>query len=136
MPTESLASRPRIKTNKVQSVRIEASTQLSKDEVERLRHEAAAHAEEDRQKKESAETRNNAEQLVYIAEKNLGEWKDKIAADVKSSIEQKISVLKDAIAHNDSEGMKTASAELSSELQKIGQSMYNKGDEGSAQQQQ
>jgi molecular chaperone DnaK len=117
-------------SGKVQSVRIEASTQLSKDEIERLKQEAAIHAEEDKNKKESAELRNNAEQLVYLAEKNLTEWKDKITPDIKSSIEQKTSELKDAIAHNDSERMKTASSELSGELQKIGQSMYNKGDEG------
>lgn len=123
-------------TNKVQSIRIEASTQLSKDEIERLKQEAAVHADEDKKKKESAETRNNAEQLVYLGEKNLSEWKDKISADVKTSIEQKISELKDAVAHNDLERMKTASAELSNELQKIGQSMYNKGNEGAAGQQQ
>ena len=117
-------------SGKVQSVRIEASTQLSKDEIERLKQEAAVHAEEDRNKKESAELRNNAEQLVYLAEKNLTEWKDKITPDIKSSIEQKTSELKDAIAHNDADKMKAASSELSAELQKIGQSMYNKGDEG------
>ena len=117
-------------SGKVQSVRIEASTQLSKDEIERLKQEAAVHAEEDRKKKESAELRNNAEQLVYLAEKNLTEWKDKITPDIKSSIEQKTSELKDAIAHNDADKMKSFSSELSAELQKIGQSMYNKGDEG------
>ncbi len=119
-------------SGKVQSVRIEASTQLSKDEIERLKQEAAVHAEEDKKKKESAELRNNAEQLVYLAEKNLTEWKDKITPDVKASIEQKTSELKDAIAHNDADRMKAASSELSGELQKIGQSMYNKGDEGAA----
>ena len=115
-------------TNKVQSVRIEASTQLSKDEIERLKKEAAMHAEEDRQKKEVAEVKNQAEQLVYVSEKNVNEWKDKISAEVKASIEKKIADLKDAIAKNDPEIIKSASAELSQELQKIGQSMYTPKD--------
>jgi molecular chaperone DnaK len=117
-------------TGKVQSVRIEASTQLSKDEVERLKQEAAVHAEEDRKRREEAEARNQAEQLVYIAEKNVGEWKDKISAEVKESIEKKITGLKDAIGKNNTQDIRTASEELSLELQKIGQSMYNKGNEG------
>ena len=62
--------------------------------------------------------------MVYLAEKNLNEWKDKISADVKSSIEKKIADLKDAVSKNSVENIKTASAELSGELQKIGQSMY------------
>jgi molecular chaperone DnaK len=117
-------------TNKIQSVRIEASTQLSKDEIEKLKNEAAIHAEEDKKKREEAEVKNQAEQLVYLAEKNLNEWKDKISADIRSSIEKKIADLKDAVSKNDIESIKTASAELSGELQKIGQSMYTKGNEG------
>lgn len=117
-------------TNKVQSVRIEASTQLTKDEIEKLKNEAAIHAEEDKKKREEAEVKNQAEQLVYLAEKNLNEWKDKISAEIKSSIEKKIADLKDAVSKNEIESIKTASAELSGELQKIGQSMYTKGNEG------
>lgn len=115
-------------TNKIQTVRIEASTQLSKDEIEKLKQEAAMHAEEDKKKRESAEIKNQAEQLVYMAEKNLNEWKDKIADDVKSSIESKIKGLKDAIPTGDDEKIKTTSAELSTEIQKIGQTMYDKKD--------
>jgi molecular chaperone DnaK len=114
-------------TSKAQSVRIEASTQLSKEEVERLKQEAAAHAQEDQKKRELAETRNSAEQVLYLAQKSLDEWKDKISEDVKSSISAKIDALKEALKGNDAETIKARAAELSSELQKIGQGMYNQG---------
>lgn len=121
-------------TGKVQSIRIEASTQLSKDEVERLKQEAAVHANEDKQKREATETKNQAEQLVYLAEKNVKEWGDKVTPDVKDGVEKKIASLKEALASNDIEKIKTASAELSNELQKIGQSMYTQHkDEGGGQ---
>ncbi|HPW34483.1 MAG TPA: molecular chaperone DnaK [Candidatus Paceibacterota bacterium] len=120
-------------TNKVQSVRIEASTQLSKDEVERLKNEAAAHAQEDQLKKEIIEARNQAEQIVYLAEKNITEWKEKITPDVKELIEKKITDTKEALKSEDVEKIKSTSSELSNELQKIGQSMYTKGDENPAQ---
>jgi molecular chaperone DnaK len=112
-------------TGKAQSVRIEASTQLSKEEIEKLKQEAAIHAQEDKQKKELAEAKNNAEQIIYIAQKNLSEWKDKIPADVRSSIEQKIEALNNAVSGNNLEEIKSLSSDLSLELQKIGQSMYN-----------
>jgi molecular chaperone DnaK len=116
-------------SNKVQTVRIEASTQLSKEEIEKLKQEAVIHAEEDKQKREMTEIKNQSEQLVYMAEKNLNEWKDKISVDTKTSIEKKISDLKDAIASTDTEKMKSASSDLSSEIQKIGQSMYTQKDD-------
>ncbi len=122
-------------SGKVQSVKIEASTQLSKDEIEKLKNEAAAHAEEDKKKRDEADIKNQAEQLVYLAQKNVGEWKDKISAEVKSSIENKISSLKDAISKNDIESIKSASAELSQEVQKIGQSMYSSDNNNQSQQQ-
>ncbi len=118
-------------TNKSQSIRIEASTQLSKDEVEKLKQEAAAHAEEDRKKKELVEAKNQAEQLVYVAEKALRDAGDKVAAEIKEAVNSKITNLKSLLSQSqDIEVIKSATAELSLELQKIGQSMYNKGDEG------
>jgi len=115
-------------TNKSQSIRIEASTQLSKEEVEKLKTEAASHAEEDRKKKELAETRNQAEQLIYLAEKSLKDAAEKISADVKDGVNQKIEKLKSVKDSRDIEAIKSASAELSSELQKIGQQMYKNND--------
>jgi molecular chaperone DnaK len=116
-------------TNKSQSVKIEASTQLSKDEVEKLKTEAAAHAEEDRKKKESAETRNQAEQAIYIAEKALKDAGEKLPPDIKDNVNKKIEALRQTQGSGDIETIKSAIAELSLELQKIGQQMYNKGEE-------
>ncbi|MBI5079123.1 Hsp70 family protein, partial [Candidatus Wolfebacteria bacterium] len=116
-------------TNKVQSVRIEASTQLSKEEVEKLKTEAMAHAEEDKKKKELVEARNLAEQAVYLAEKSLRDGGDKISPEIKSGVEQKIADLKSIKDGGDLEAIKSKTAELSSELQKIGQQMYGKSGE-------
>lgn len=113
-------------TGKSQSVRIEASTSLSKDEVERLKQDAAKYAEEDRQKKQLAEAKNNAENLIYASEKALREAGDKVPANVKEAITKKIEVLKQVKDGRDLEALNRAVAELSSEIQKIGQSMYHK----------
>jgi len=115
-------------SGKTQTVRIEASTQLSKDEVEKLKHEASAHAEEDKNKKELAEARNQAEQAIYVAEKALRDAGDKVSAEIKDAVNKKIESLKSVKDGGDAEAIKSAMAELSLELQKIGQSMYNKED--------
>ena len=119
-------------TGKSQSIRIEASTQLSKLEVEKLKQEAAAHAEEDNKKKELVEAKNQAEQMIYLAEKSLREAGEKVSAEIKEAVDKKIENVKSALAQSqDIESIKSASAELSLELQKIGQSMYgNQGNPG------
>jgi len=118
-------------SGKSQSVKIEASTSLSKEEVERLKNEASKYASEDSQKRELAETRNQAETLVYTAEKALRDAGDKITDEVKKPISEKIEVLKKAILENrDLESLKSATADLSAEIQKIGQTMYNQQDGG------
>ncbi len=114
-------------TGKSQAVRIEASTSLSKEEVERLRTEAAAHAEEDARKRESVESKNRAEALVYAAEKALTDAGEKVPAGVKDGVRAKIDALKKAIESSDKNTMDSAAAELSAELQKIGEAMYGKG---------
>ena len=116
-------------TNKSQSVRIEATTALSKDEVEKLKQDAAQYAEEDRKKKQLAEAKNNAENLVYASEKALKDAGDKASADIKETITQKIEVVKKAREGNDADAINRAAADLSSEIQKIGQAMYNKPNE-------
>ncbi len=115
-------------SGKTQTVRIEASTALSKDEIEKLKQEAATHAAEDAQKKELIEAKNHAEQLIYMSEKALKDAGDKVPADVKSSIVAKIDTIKGAKDSNDLAAMKTATEALSQELQKIGSAMYGKGD--------
>ncbi|MDI6717579.1 MAG: molecular chaperone DnaK [Patescibacteria group bacterium] len=112
-------------SGKIQSVKIQASTQLSKDEIEKLKQEAVVHAEEDKKKKELAETKNQAEQLIYVAEKSLRDAGDKVAQEIKDAVNQKISDLKSAKDGEDIGLMKSRTEELSQELQKIGQSMYN-----------
>lgn len=111
-------------TGKSQSVRVEASTSLSKEEVERLRREAEAHAEEDRKKRELAEARNQAEALVYTAEKFLRDAGSKVPDDVGKEIHEKIESLKRVIAGDDEEAIKKSAEELSRALQKIGELLY------------
>lgn len=106
-------------TGKSQFVKIEASTSLSKEEVERLKNEAAQHSEQDKKKKEAAEIRNQAESFVYLAEKTLKENADKIKDDVKNEINKKLEALKAVKDKDDIDAIKTAIAELSAELQKI-----------------
>lgn len=113
-------------TNKSQSVRIEASTSLSKDEVERLKREAAEHAAEDSAKRDLAEARNQAEATIYLAEKTLRETGDKVSEEVKSAVNAKVENLKKVKDGSDLEAIKSALAELSAEIQKIGQTLYNK----------
>lgn len=116
-------------TSKSQSVKIEASTSLSKDEVERLKKEAAEHASEDVRKRELAEARNQAESLIYLAEKTLKEAGDKVSEEIQKGVNDKVAVLKNVIGGENLEAVKSAIAELSSEIQKIGQMLYNKGDD-------
>ncbi|MDP3991610.1 MAG: molecular chaperone DnaK, partial [Candidatus Colwellbacteria bacterium] len=111
-------------TGKKQSVKVEASTALSKEEVERLRREAEAHAGEDIKKKELAESRNQAETLIYTAEKSLRDAGEKAPADIKGEINDKVESLKQAITGEDKTLIETRTAELSNSLQKIGESLY------------
>lgn len=121
-------------SGKSQSVRIEASTALSKDEIEKLKNEAAAHAEEDRKKKELVEARNQAEQLIYTSEKALRDAGDKVKPEVKTAVTEKIEALK-KIKDSDDVGSITAAIQaLGTEIQKIGQSMYGQGGEKPEQQ--
>jgi len=112
-------------SGKTQSVKIEASTNLSKDEIEKLKREAAEHATEDEKKKEMIEAKNQAESMIYLSEKSLRDASDKVPEDVKKTITEKIEELKKVKDGNDLEAVKSASASLSAEIQKIGQSMYN-----------
>ncbi|OGY66862.1 MAG: molecular chaperone DnaK [Candidatus Harrisonbacteria bacterium RIFCSPLOWO2_02_FULL_41_13b] len=116
-------------TNKSQSIRIEATTALSKDEVEKLKQDAAQYAEEDRKKKQLVEAKNNAENLIYTSEKALKDAGDKAPADIKEMINNKVEALKKLRESNDADAINRAAADLSSEIQKIGQAMYNKPNE-------
>jgi len=119
-------------TGKSQSVKIQASTNLSKDEIERLKKEAAEHAAEDAKRKELIEARNQAESLAYLAEKSMKDAGDKLPADVKAGITEKLDALKKARESEDVAAIQSATEALSAEIQKIGQAAYNKnnGTEG------
>jgi molecular chaperone DnaK len=117
-------------TSKSQSIRIEASTSLSKEEIERLKQEAEAHSEEDKKKREMIETKNVAETLIYTAEKSIRDLGEKIPADNKKEIEEKIEELKKVKDSDDVASIKKATEALSQTIQKIGQQAYQQSAQG------
>jgi len=116
-------------SGKAQSIKIEATTQLSKEEIEKLKNEAALHADEDKKKKELVEIKNQSEQLIYTAEKSVKDAGDKISQEIKDAVNNKISELKAVKDGVDIETIKSKFDELGTELQKIGQAMYPPKDE-------
>ncbi|MCD6149888.1 molecular chaperone DnaK [bacterium] len=111
-------------TGKSQSIRIEASSGISDEEIEKMKKDAEAHAEEDKKKKETIEIKNTADALTHSTEKALKDAGDKISADKKKPVEEKIEALKKVKDGDDIEAIKKASEELSREAQKIGQELY------------
>ena len=114
-------------TNKVNSIKITASSGLSKEEIERMKKEAEAHSTEDAKRKEEIEARNTAEQLAYSAEKSLKESKDKLPADLAKSIETLTADLRTALKGTDMEAVKKASEALSTELSKMWEAISKAG---------
>jgi len=111
-------------TNKSQSIKIEGSSGISKEEVERMKKEAEVHASEDKKKQEVIEIKNTADALVYTCEKTLKDAGDKIKSEDKKEIEDKISVLKTATKGDNIEEIKAKTKELSETIQKIGAELY------------
>ena len=111
-------------TSKAQSIKIEGSTGISKEEVERMKNEAELHATEDKKKQEMIENRNLADNLIYTTEKTLKEAGDKVSPDLKKEVEEKIEALKKVKDTDNMEEIKTKTAELSQAVQKIGTQMY------------
>jgi molecular chaperone DnaK len=110
-------------SGKAQSIKIQASSGLSKDDIEKMKKEAELKNTEDQQKKEEVETKNSAEQLIYTAEKALKDNKDKVDSGLVKNVEEKIASLKSVLSGTDSPAIKTASELLSTELSKIGEAM-------------
>lgn len=110
-------------SGKEQKITITGSTGLDKDEVEKMTKEAEANAEADKKKKEEIEVRNHADTLVYTAEKSLKDAGDKVPADVKTEVEEKIQAVKDA-KDGSAEDLKSKADALGESLQKIGAAMY------------
>ncbi len=113
-------------TNKEQHITISGSSNISEDEIERMKKEAEAHAAEDKEKQEAIETRNKAESLVLQSEKTLKDAGDKVNDDVKKPIQEKIDALKKVLENKDAKNdeIKTAYEALSEEIQKVGSQMY------------
>ena len=110
-------------SGKEQSIKIQGSSGLSKDEIEKMKREAEAHASEDQTKKEEVETRNLAEQAIYAAEKAIREGGDKVPADVKTDVEAKVADVKKAKDGADIAAIKKSTEDLSLAMQKIGEAM-------------
>ncbi len=111
-------------TNKEQHITITASTGLSKDEIEKMKKEAEAHAEDDKKKKEMIEIKNMADTLSYTTEKALKEAGDKVDENIKKDVQEKLEALNKIKSGEDVEAIKKATEELSTSAQKIGEAMY------------
>jgi molecular chaperone DnaK len=114
-------------TGKEQKIRIESSSGLSKEEIDRMVRDAEANADEDHRQREMAEARNEADNLVYSVEKVLNEQGDKIPADKKQTVLQKIQAVTAALEQNDLQAIKSAVADLQQASQVIGQAVYGNG---------
>jgi len=112
-------------TGKSQSIRIEASSGLSDAEIKRMKEEAEANAEADKQAKERIDKLNHADGLIFQTEKNLKDFGDKLPADKKGPIEEALKKLKDAHARQDIPAIDAATAELNTVFQAASQEMYN-----------
>ncbi len=115
-------------TGKSQSVKIEASTGLSKEEIERMKKEAEEFAKKDQERKELAQVKNEAQNLIYVAQKSLKENESKISEEIKKEVEQKIEELKNSLSSDNVSEVKQKIETLSLAIQKIGQNIY--GDKG------
>lgn len=113
-------------TNKEQNITIQNSANLSDDEIKKMQADAEAHAEEDKKKKESVEARNQADTMVYTAEKALKDADGKVDDDTKKTVEEAVKVLKDKLGESDAdaEDLKKLTSDLSDKLTKVGEAMY------------
>jgi molecular chaperone DnaK len=111
-------------TGRSQNITITASSGLDDAEVERMRKEAEAHAEEDRLQKEAIETRNNADSAIYTAEKSLRDLGDKIPGELKSQVEDEIGKVREALGGDNTEQIRQATNNLMQVVQQIGAAAY------------
>ncbi len=111
-------------TGKEQKIRVEPSSGLSKEEIERMVKEAEKHAEEDKKKKEKVEVRNQADTLVYTTEKSLKDYGDKVGEEEKKKINESLDKVKEALKGDDVEAIKKTSEELTQASHKLAEAMY------------
>jgi len=119
-------------TGKEQSIRIEASSGLSKDDIEKMKKEAEANADADKAARERVDKLNAADSLIFQTEKSLGEYGDKIPADKKQPIEDALTRLKDAHKAQDVDACEKLTGELNAVFQAASQEMYNAAQQGQA----
>ncbi len=112
-------------TGKEQSMTISGGSTLSKDDIDRMMRDAEAHADEDKQRREEAEVRNNAEALVYQTEKFLADNADKVPTEAKENVAGPLEELKKAIDENDGPGMRAATDKVAAASQALGAAMYS-----------
>lgn len=120
-------------TGKEQKIRIESSSGLSEDEINRMVQDAEKHAEEDKKKKEEVEAKNNADHMIYQTEKLLKESGDKLQPSDKSEIESKVSALKSAIESNNTDNIKKSTDELQASWSKASETLYKQGQQAGGQ---
>jgi molecular chaperone DnaK len=111
-------------SNKEQSIRIESSSGLSQEEIDKMQHDAETHAEEDKQRREAVDRRNEADQLVYATEKSLEEHGDKIGEEDKKAIEDTLAETKKTLEGEDDEAIKTSMEALQQASHKLAEEMY------------
>ena len=111
-------------TGKEQDIKITASTNMSKDDIDKAVKEAEQYAEEDKKRREEVDTKNNAESLCFQCENALKEFGDKVPADEKSAIETKIADLRSAVSSNDAAAIKTKSDDLQQAFYALSSKMY------------
>jgi molecular chaperone DnaK len=114
-------------TAKEQTVRITASSMLSKDDVDKMVRDAQEHAAEDRQRREQVETRNQADALAFQAERTLRDLGDKVSSEDKADVEAKMTAVREALKGDDLEAVRSTSSELAAALQRVGTAAYQAG---------
>jgi molecular chaperone DnaK len=119
-------------TNKEQSIRIESSSGLSKEEIEKMTKDAEAHATEDEAKKKLIEHKNTAEQTIYASEKLLNENKDKISEDDQKSLSEKVANLRSKVSTDNASDIDSATVELSKVMNEISTKMYQSAQQAEA----
>ncbi|HID37482.1 MAG TPA: molecular chaperone DnaK, partial [Ghiorsea sp.] len=113
-------------TGKETSIRIESGSGLSEEEIEKMKQDAEAHAEEDAKLKENIESKNRADQLVFATEKSLEEHSDAVDAETVDAIKEALDVLKEALKGDDFDAIKAAEEDLGKKSQKLGEAVYQK----------
>ena len=116
-------------TGREQKIRIEASSGLSENDIQKMVKDAESHAEEDKNRREEIDTRNRLDSLTYEVEKNAKEWSDKLSAELKTKLETAVERARKALRADDLSEIRSAQEELSRVYSEAGQSLYAQGEQ-------